>query len=342
MKAYWDFPRNISSVRILVGLGVDHGLSVAQCLAGAGIRPERLDLPDAEVEAEQELTVIRNLLRELGNDLPLGMEAGARYHPTTYGVWGFAILSSPTIRSAVEVGLRYLRLTSIFSKISVVETPDEAQIIADDEELPADVRGFLVERDGATLMSLQRDVLPLPMPPPLTRLELKGLAPPYVERIESLFGISPLFNQPINRLGISAELVNWRLPQGDLSAFTRCEAECQRLLERRQLRAGTAGKVRDRLLANPRNMPTMDVLADELAMTARTLRRHLAAEGTDYESLVDEVRAALAEELLKTTDLSVEEIAERLGYSEPSCFTRAFKRWKDMPPRKFRDSPTPV
>lgn len=341
MKAHWDFPRNISSARVLVGLGADHGLSTAQCLAGTGIRRELLDTADAEVEAEQELRLIRNLLRELGRDLPLGLEAGARYHPTTYGVWGFAILSSPTVRSAVEVGLRYLRLTSIFSRIRVVETPGEAQIIADEDDLPADVRDFLLERDGATLMSLQRDVLPLPVPPPLTRLELKRSAPPYAERLQDLFGVAPVFNQPFNRIGISAELVNWRLPQGDLSAFAHCEAECQKLLERRQLRAGTAGKVRDRLLNNPRRMPTMDALAEELAMTARTLRRHLAGEGTDYESLVDEVRAALAEELLKTTDLSVEEIAERLGYSEPSCFTRAFKRWKSVSPRRYRASLAP-
>ncbi|MFD2400258.1 helix-turn-helix transcriptional regulator [Prauserella oleivorans] len=71
-------------------------------------------------------------------------------------------------------------------------------------------------------------------------------------------------------------------------------------------------------------------------MTVRTLRRKLAAEGTSYRALVDEVRETVAEDLLATPALSVEQIAHRLGYSEASSFIHAFTRWKGVPPREFR------
>ena len=71
----------------------------------------------------------------------------------------------------------------------------------------------------------------------------------------------------------------------------------------------------------------MEGLSAELGMAPRTLRRHLAAEGTSFRKLVDGVRQALAEEMLAHR-MTVDEIAERLGYSEASSFVHAFKRWK--------------
>ena len=61
--------------------------------------------------------MIANLLRALGDPPGLGLEAGIRYHLTTYGIWGFAMISSPTWRSAIDIGLRYLDLTFAFTRI---------------------------------------------------------------------------------------------------------------------------------------------------------------------------------------------------------------------------------
>jgi AraC-like DNA-binding protein len=68
----------------------------------------------------------------------------------------------------------------------------------------------------------------------------------------------------------------------------------------------------------------------------KTLRRRLAKEGVIFSDLLEEVRRAIAEELLVNTELSHEEISVRLGYSETSAFSRAFKRWNSVSPRQFR------
>ncbi|MGX8847036.1 helix-turn-helix transcriptional regulator, partial [Pseudomonas aeruginosa] len=86
----------------------------------------------------------------------------------------------------------------------------------------------------------------------------------------------------------------------------------------------------------PGHLPDMQTLAMELHLTVRTLRRRLDDEGSSYRLLLDEVRQALAEELLATGAIRLEEIAERLGYGEVSNFIHAFRRWKGMTPRQYR------
>ena len=71
-------------------------------------------------------------------------------------------------------------------------------------------------------------------------------------------------------------------------------------------------------------------------MSERTLRRKLAAEQISFRQLQDESREALAEELLAVDGLPLEAIAQRLGYGELSNFIHAFKRWKGVPPRQYR------
>jgi AraC-like DNA-binding protein len=84
----------------------------------------------------------------------------------------------------------------------------------------------------------------------------------------------------------------------------------------------------------------MEVVASELNLSSRTLRRHLEEQGSSFRQLQEEVRLALAEELLAIGSLSQEDIAARLGYSEVSNFLHAFKRWKGQTPGQYRQTRT--
>jgi hypothetical protein len=72
--------------------------------------------PGAEIEARQELAVVRNIVRHLGRQPGIGLVAGSRYQLTAYGIWGYAFLASRTLRSAIEIGIRYLDLTFVFTR----------------------------------------------------------------------------------------------------------------------------------------------------------------------------------------------------------------------------------
>jgi AraC-like DNA-binding protein len=80
----------------------------------------------------------------------------------------------------------------------------------------------------------------------------------------------------------------------------------------------------------------IDVTARRLATTPRTLQRRLSRAGTSFEALCDDVRKQAAHYYLADTTLSIAEVTYLLGYSEPTAFHRAFKRWYGTTPHAFR------
>lgn len=109
----------------------------------------------------------------------------------------------------------------------------------------------------------------------------------------------------------------------------REEARAQGLGER--VRAALGQLLRD-------GEPRIAEVAQRLGMTARTLQRRLQDEGLGFTTLVDESRMELARRYLADPTLSIAEVSFALGYSEPSAFTRAFKRWSGRAPAEYRES----
>lgn len=86
---------------------------------------------------------------------------------------------------------------------------------------------------------------------------------------------------------------------------------------------------------------TIDAVARRLSTTPRTLQRRLARAGTSFESLRDDARRQAAELYLSTTTLTIAEVTYLLGYSEPTAFHRAFRRWHGTTPQAFRAPAAP-
>jgi AraC-like DNA-binding protein len=85
-----------------------------------------------------------------------------------------------------------------------------------------------------------------------------------------------------------------------------------------------------------RGVPTLDVLARRMATSPRTLRRRLESEGTTFRDLIDRTRAELARGYVSRPELPLCEVAFLLGFSAPSAFHRAFKRWTGRTPSSYR------
>jgi len=324
--------RGIASVNLFVSLAAEHGLSARDCLRGSAIPVGSLQDPLCEVEASQELTVVRNLLRHLARVPGIGLEAGRRYRLTGYGILGYALLSSRSLRSAIEFAIRYLDLTFAFNRYRTENLPEGLRVVLDDSAIPEDCRQFLVERDVTSTIALSRQLLQQPIR--VSRVSFRFKRPPYAERFEEFFLGPVFFGEPAHAIVVGNEWVDQPLPQADEPTARLCEEQCRELLDRRRARTRVSERVRQHLL-RPRAAAQMKEVAVEMGMALRTLHRHLDAEGTSFRQLVDEVREALAEEMLSHR-MTVEEVAERLGYSEASSFVHAFKRWKGISPRAYR------
>lgn len=332
----WDFDRNITSMRLLAELAAEHGLPPAQALAGTGVTENQLQDPNALIRAEQELRLIHNIVAKLDHVPGLGIEAGQRYHFTAFGSLGFAMVSSHTVHDALEVGLKYIRLTFAFCHFELQDKGPHTEVIMDDTSLPATVRRFIVERDSACLVTLQRDMFSAPSL--LEGLQFAYPDPGYTEVYEQFYGVAPEFEARRNSAVLERARIMRRLPQANELALHAAEQQCESLLNQRRERGGLSAQIRNHLAARAAQMPDMNRIADEFNITARTLRRRLDAEGTTYAELRDEVRQTLADEYLSGPRLSVEQIAERLGYAEATSFINAFKRWHGMTPAAWRRS----
>lgn len=326
--------RSISSLQIMAAYGRDRGLALRDCLAGTGLRPDDLGDPAMTVAIEQEFTLIRNLLRLLGDAPGLGLEVGQRFHFTALGSVGFAVASCASAYQAFEVGLRYVELTFALTAFRLEEDAGEVRIVLDDAGVPPDLHRFALERAVAVLHT-QASML-FGQRPIIKYLQFRFPAPadtgPYVR----LFGVEPVFDAARTVIGLDAAEMKRPVQPGSAVALHQAEEQCRRLLAERSARQGLAARVCDRLARLGGRPPEMEAMAAELCLSVRTLRRRLQEEGTSYFALCDEVRRAFAEQMLALPHVTVEAVAERLGYSEAAGFIHAFRRWTGMTPRAFR------
>lgn len=336
MTPVWAVPRGTEGVRIMVQAGMAHQMTAAECLAGSGLTEADLDDENSEIWAHQEFDVIRNLIARLGDRPGVGIEVGLHSTFGRAGVIGFMILAGPTVREGVESALPFLALSPTHLRFSLQTDEDHVYLVADDSELPTDVRAFIVERDLAGLVAATRGA----------HLEFTPLRVETTLDAERAAKLAEVLDLPLrdvypgrrrNRIAGARELLDQPSPLADANTARTFSRQCQELLDRRLSRVGLAGQVRSRLLHKPGELPPMQTVADELHIDPRTLRRRLAGEGTSFRALLEEVRRRLAIELL-AHDVAVEEIAKRLGYAETANFTHAFTRWEGMAPSYFRKS----
>jgi AraC-like DNA-binding protein len=327
---WWDFPRGPGAVRALVSTSEARGLTRQDCLRGTGIAPADLEDSELVVEGTQELQVMRNLLAAVGDHPGLGAEVGRRAKFSSFGFLGYAFLTSPTLGAGSRLVISFLRLSLFFTSPVVHDTPPRLDIAVD--EIPEDVRAFATERDLAALLALYSAVVPSAKLQLDTALsDQRGAALAAV-----LPGVRIRSGQAADRFSFDSGVWEARLPMAHTETMRSCTEACIELLERRTARRGTAARVRARLLERLDRKPTVGEIAAEFYMEERTLRRHLAAEGTSFTELLDEVHSTLAAKFLGIPSMSIEEIALRLGYADGPAFTHAFKRWTGTTPSAWR------
>lgn len=337
-----DFTRGPASARLLVDFGQERGLSPVKLLSGSDLSQNQLADPNVELSAVQELRVASNLLRLLKHPTGLGLQVGLRYHFSTFGMWGFGLISSATVGDAIALALRFLPLAYAFTVVAYHEEGDLAVLSFGEPEVEADLKRFLEERDMAAAASLLHEIAGPSFS--LSRFTLRSHLkwPANIPAVsKTVFGIEPEFGGKLNSLVFKRDYLAQRLPQADPINVSMCEQMCGQLLERRRARVGTATMIRQYLSALPGNkLPDLEAMARITNTSPRTLKRRLQDEGTTFRTLLAESRGALAEELIKDCSLSLTEVAERLGFSDLSSFSQAFKRWYGVAPSAFRSKAT--
>jgi len=312
------------------------GFAARDCLTGTGIEPEDLlaHNPQLEFSFEQEFRFHRNLLQLTGDPL-LGLKIGKAYTLQTYGLFGYAFMSAPTLRQAMTIVSKYGPLTFTLFRVNFVETASEGILrFSSQIDIPADLLCYYVDRDLAAAMNVVEPDQRIDFRP----VEISLMHDDQGEQrsYEEFFGCPVSFDAPRSELRVEISVLDAPMPLPDAETSIICQQQCQLLLARMTKSSGFIDRVRQCIVARPGEFPGIETVAGKLNMTTRTLRRRLAAEGSSYQQILCDVRYQLARDYLATSSLPIEEIAAMLGYSSPGNFTHAFKRWHGSSPRAYR------
>ncbi|WP_068830533.1 AraC family transcriptional regulator [Pseudomonas sp. BMS12] len=316
---------------ILQLLGEQPQISAEALLAGSGIRLGDLQHPDFRISTAQEMRVCANAREHCQS---LGLELGRRMHVSAYGALGYTLLSSATLGDALQLALEFPALLGTYFELSL---PREGDLVymqaAGYRDQPA-LETFNTEFCLASLKLICDDLLGQPLP--LIGAQFRHAAPAYEAQYQHSFPCPRQFEAPRNAFAFSAAWLEQRLPLAD--PVTHCDmlARCRQINQEFVSRQSLVMRCRQLLAAQLEAPPGLDGLASQLHCSSRSLRRHLHDAGSNYQSLLDELRFARARQLLEQGELPIYRIAEAMGYSETASFRHAFQRWSGQPPSRFR------
>ena len=172
----------------------------------------------------------------------------------------------------------------------------------------------------------------------ITSASCAGPQPEFVAGIRHFFPCPVLYEQPANTITFSARHLEAELIRDEvqLSEFLKL-APYYIVIEPLASISSITHRIREILGSDFRQeMPSFEELTGLLNMSARTLRRRLEKEGTSYQRIKDNARRDVAISLLSRDRLTVSEVAEQIGFSDPSAFHRSFKKWTGQSPGSYR------
>jgi len=320
---------------IVEALGAD-GISPKDALNGVHISKTALSSPATRVSLNQIIECYRNAAG-LSRDPRFAFQAGLRFHVSSYGMYGFAILSSTNFRQTMHFAENYHELATPLADVSFKEEDDRGVwtiVPIPHPRVDAPLYKFLVELQFGIHVSLHRDVMGPSFVP--RELHVTYGPPRDAQSYANTFGCEVLYRQAENKLVFDAAWLDGAPALGNEITYLAITELCDDLMEDLQLRIGLAGKVRELLLVNLVRPTSFNAIAKHLHMTTRTLRRKLLEENTSFRQQLNELRTYVAIKYLRDTKLTVEDIAGVLGFSDAANFRHAFRRWTKGAPLEIR------
>ena len=330
--------RHPTGIRAMCEVADHFGIDPKACLKRTDLSLDRLDDPGVKASLRQEIRVIQNLVTLLPDQPCLGWMVGQKLHIGSFGIWGFAIVTSPTLRSAIKTAMRYVNLSYVIADMSLTTDKQQAQLAFDFCSLPAEIHRFVFERHLSVALTFFRDFL--------RQDQLSGFQvystlfdKDYSELLAGEVKLPVATGKELNALVFPADLLDRPLPKADPVTQKYCLDQCKALLEQGQGRLPPwSQRSREALIDcfNRDPDPMIGEIATILKVSERTLRRRLQDEKSSFRQLKSKARLTLAKELMVEAGLSVEVTAHRVGYSEASAFVRAFTREFGVTPGSLR------
>lgn len=323
----------VSFVHEALAVAHTRGLDTQALLHQAGITPHLLQSPRARISASA-IAALWAVLADAMDDEFFGMDR----HPLrrgSYRLMCHAVLSCQTLGHALQRMLMFLRVTLDDLHGELQHEGPLVRLVVHDAGPPRRMFTYatwLMLVHGLACWLVGRRL-------PLVSAHFRCAMPAEVADYRTRFCAAASFDAPRTEVCLDAALLDLKVVQNEASLGAFLRGAPANLLVQYRNDASLSAQVRRRLrrLA-PGDWPDLPTLAHHLRLSPTTVQRRLQEEGLSYQQLKDTLRRDLAVELLGDTDHTLAEIATQLGFSEPSTFHRAFKKWTGAGPGAYRRS----
>ncbi len=333
---------SVAALRQYVRFADANSLAVADLLCQSGLSEEILESDEGRIDGEQFQTFLR-LLTERSNNPVLGLETGDFVQPGSYSVLGYITMSCATLGEAVTRIAPYEKLVGDMGTTRLQMSGDTVTLVWRCNYTDPMVQPHVVDNVFASWVNYARWLADTNEASPLrVTLQRKTPGAELEGEYQKRWGCPVEFGAKENTLSLSKELLSERLRQPDPLLRKTLEAHALSQLAELETDTDLTTKVKQgiqRQLA--RGITRQDMIAEDLGMTSRTLQRKLSQEGASYQKLLDEVRQQMAEDYLRDTQMSIPDIALRLGYNETTSFHRKFKAAAGQTPGEYRKGVAP-
>lgn len=328
-----DFGIPIGNIKPLIKLMVSEGVTFSQLLAGTQIQTADLTNPNKSVSIHQYLQLIQNSRAAVPSS-DYSLQLGEQFFINYDGVLACRVMCSENAREAMELLIKF---QALFTQVLILdfEVIDGLGVFSVEERIPlGPTFHHYVEFAFSALYSLGRFCLGkkhINVSFEFSQPELKRQ-----EKFEAFFSNPVKFDSCHNRVYMPQETLALPCVFHDEVEALANEKLCQKYLNQIRNDAEIIKKVKITMREIPFNRISLESICERLHISTRSLRRHLQENGSSFTMLLENERKRIAEYRLSKNDITVEKLAEQLGYQSAASFSRAFKRWYGVSPAQFR------
>lgn len=327
----------VRSVRKIADAAAARGVGAAELYRAVGLDPALLDDPDRRIPFAQVAALYEEAARLTGDDA-FGLHVGEESSPELFDVLGYVLVNSPTLNESLRRLVRYHAIWSDGAGFSLEVDGERARLAYEYPDPAPGPRRHDSEMTLSVAVSYARRVTGVEWAP--REVSFRHPRPRSTAEHRRIFRAPVKFNRPATELVFDRALLDLPIAKADPGLCDILDRQARELLAKMPRRDQFTERVREAIReALGEGDPRLETVSQRLGLSPRTLQRKLREEGASHQDLLDEVRCDLSKSYLRGRQLAVCEVAYLLGFSEPSAFHRAFRRWTGMTPRAFRRVP---
>jgi len=317
-------------------VALEHGEDLTPYATAAGVPLAVLSGGATEVCAKAAKSMFESAVQDI--EIPAyGFKVGHRCSMTDLGILGYACLSCSTARESLETYLRFQHLLGSEggAKEGVILEGETGTITSPVERYASSrMQQYYAERLLGEWCSVIESNLQEKVS--INRVRLACPQPSYSDELEKYVGCPIEYDWFQNEYTLPTSVLDAPLKFSDAEVAALSRQQCETALKSLKSKGGMAESVCRYLVEHPAKEMTPESVAKGLNISYRSLRRRLNEEGTSFRELHSQVRMQLAADYLMQSSLSVEQVAEEVGYADRSSFQATFKKWSGLTPTQYR------